>query len=530
MNTNAYTVGTILYASTTAGQLTSTPPTAPNHRIAIAVVTKKNANSGRVFCRTYTPGYRLADLSNVASTTPNPGQGLVWNGSTWAPGSVGYVPGSPPPGGFLGNVFYQDNAGNLTFEDEFRYTASTNTLAVENITGTTVTGSGVVKGSNTFGQRYATQAATNRALANTASITVERYFTVTAEGNGESFNIQSNTPSAGNKIVRKIWYKDEAFEATDVNTWTLLHTFADDTTYANTATKWQEYLDGQANGTPPFTLAISWEDIPAFTGLLDTYSGAAAAYSLRLLDKDYAGSAVRVRRASDNTEQDIGFTLAGDFDTSALATFCAGTNGFIRTWYDQSGNARNATQTTTANQPKIYDSSTGLITLNSKPAAYGDGADLLQTASFSPTNGSWLATGVASCDTTNANRIFFGADSTVRVAQFLRFGNAAAVQTIGFNTSGAAVTDAGASYSASTQYLLTSQLASNQLAIYLNGTSAASTSHTNQRTDITELAIFARGSATDHHLGYVQEVILWGTDQSANRTGIESNISTYYGI
>jgi hypothetical protein len=43
------------------------------------------------------------------------------------------------------------------------------------------------------------------------------------------------------------------------------------------------------------------------TPLLDTYSGAAAAYSLRLLDSSYVGSAIRVRRSSDNTEQDIGF-------------------------------------------------------------------------------------------------------------------------------------------------------------------------------------------------------------------------------
>jgi hypothetical protein len=376
MNTNAYTVGTILYASTTAGQLTSTPPTAPNHRIAIAVVTKQNANSGRVFCRTYTPAYRLADLSNVASTTPNPGQGLVWNGSTWAPGSVGYVPGSPPPGGFLGNVFYQDNAGNLTFEDAFRYTASTNTLAVENITGTTVTGTGVVKGSNTFGQRYATQAATNRALANTASITVERYFTVTAEGNGESFNIQSNTPSAGNKIVRKIWYKAEAFEDTDVNTWTLLHTFADNTAYASTATKWQEYLDGQTYGKPPFTLAISWEDIPALTGILDGYTAdLKVGFAPVLLDVNYTGDCIRVRRASDNTEQDIGFDNNGELDTTALTAFCTGTNCFIKTWYDQSGNGNDGTQSTTASQPKIYDSSTGVLLDNAVPALTFDGTD-----------------------------------------------------------------------------------------------------------------------------------------------------------
>ena len=41
--------------------------------------------------------------------------------------------------------------------------------------------------------------------------------------------------------------------------------------------------------------------------LLDTYSGAAVAYSLRKIKSTYNGYAIRVRRASDNTSQDIGF-------------------------------------------------------------------------------------------------------------------------------------------------------------------------------------------------------------------------------
>ena len=80
--------------------------------------------------------------------------------------------------------------------------------------------------------------------------------------------------------------------------------------------------------------------------LLDTYSGASAAFSLRKLSNTYSGDAIRVRRASDNAEQTIGFS-ANSLDTTALATFCGSSNGFVVTWMDQSGNARNATQSTT---------------------------------------------------------------------------------------------------------------------------------------------------------------------------------------
>ena len=54
--------------------------------------------------------------------------------------------------------------------------------------------------------------------------------------------------------------------------------------------------------------------------LLDLYPGAAAAYSLDQLNTSYSGAAIRVRRASDSTEQDIGF-VDNELDTAALATF-----------------------------------------------------------------------------------------------------------------------------------------------------------------------------------------------------------------
>jgi hypothetical protein len=88
--------------------------------------------------------------------------------------------------------------------------------------------------------------------------------------------------------------------------------------------------------------------------LLDLYPGAAAAYSLRKLRNDYTGAAIRVRRSSDNTEQDIAFS-GDDLDTVALLNFVGAGNGFVTTWYDQSLNARNATQATVGQQPRIVN-------------------------------------------------------------------------------------------------------------------------------------------------------------------------------
>jgi len=73
--------------------------------------------------------------------------------------------------------------------------------------------------------------------------------------------------------------------------------------------------------------------------LLDGLNSAAAAFSLRKLKTSYSGSAIQVRRASDNATQDIGF-VNNELYTASLNTFCSGTNGFVTTWYDQSGNGK----------------------------------------------------------------------------------------------------------------------------------------------------------------------------------------------
>lgn len=100
--------------------------------------------------------------------------------------------------------------------------------------------------------------------------------------------------------------------------------------------------------------------------LLDSLTGSTGAFSLRLLSSSYVGNAIQVRRARDNTTQDIGF-VNNQLDTASLNTFCSGTNGFVSVWYNQSDTNNNAIQTTSANQPKIYDSINGVELENGKP-------------------------------------------------------------------------------------------------------------------------------------------------------------------
>ena len=147
VNTNAFTVGTLLYASaTTAGEWTNVLPSAFNsYAQIIGWVTKQNSTSGEIFVR-LEPNTDLENLANVVNQPPSVGQVLAYNGTAWAgtttaaATSIGLPGASPPPGGFK-SVWFQDSAGNMTYDSGFTYTDSTNTLAI----GGTATTAGVLR-------------------------------------------------------------------------------------------------------------------------------------------------------------------------------------------------------------------------------------------------------------------------------------------------------------------------------------------------------------------------------------------------
>lgn len=103
--------------------------------------------------------------------------------------------------------------------------------------------------------------------------------------------------------------------------------------------------------------------------LLDLYPGAKMAYSTYKL-RGLQTNCLRVRRSSDDSEQDIGFQ-GNNIDESALTAFVGAGDGYVVTWYDQSGNGNDVTQSTTTNQPKIVESGT-VVKENLLPAINWD--------------------------------------------------------------------------------------------------------------------------------------------------------------
>ncbi|MCP4676633.1 MAG: hypothetical protein GY854_14190, partial [Deltaproteobacteria bacterium] len=225
-----------------------------------------------------------------------------------------------------------------------------------------------------YHERFATDAETFRSGA---TDTVELYYTAKADGDGLAEDAESDTPTAGKVIKRKIYYSEEGFADPDTATWVEFTALADDITFANAKAALLEYLKARTGGTVPISLKQTWEEVdeaPSFTGLLnETYgSGAEAAYSTRRLNGNVT-ECMEIRRASDSTTTTIGFDGSGNIDEAAIETFCTGTTCTVYCWKDQSGNGNDAIASAPANEPTIYTGGE-LVKENGKLALDFDGA------------------------------------------------------------------------------------------------------------------------------------------------------------
>jgi hypothetical protein len=255
--------------------------------------------------------------------------------------------------------------------------------------------------------------------------------------------------------------------------------------------------------------------------LLDTYGGAAAAYSLRKLSSTYSGNAIRVRRSSDNAEINIGFDSSGNLDEAALTTFVGAGNGFVTTWHDQSGNSKDATQATAINQPRIVNA--GSIDLvNTKPAILGDGSnDTLINSTLSLTNPSSIFTVVDKVGTSGNFGLY----------TFSGLSGAFTLLPTGYHfyQNGPSFSP---NYLNNNQSLLVAKTATTgtNWELYGNNTTVTNAGE-NIGTAIGGIvSLFDRNGTQGRSNMYMQEFIVWNSDQMTNRAGIQSNINTFYSI
>ena len=194
-------------------------------------------------------------------------------------------------------------------------------------------------------------------------------------------------------------------------------------------------------------------------------------------------------------------------------------DGRVTTWYDQSGNGNDATNSTESEQPLIVDGGI-LVEENGKPAIQFDGVnDELVNSSITLTQPFTYFHARRYRNTTTLRIALSLSTSTNGWADYLDggqlrafFGGSKSISA-GFNTDqnlwGAIVNGASSQ-------------------VLLNGTSTAANLGTNNGDAV---VIGDRGNISGVNAAVnSQEIIIFNSDQSTNRTGIEENINSRFNI
>lgn len=264
----------------------------------------------------------------------------------------------------------------------------------------------------------------------------------------------------------------------------------------------------------------------SFSGVIDQVGvSAQVAFGTRKLRSAYAGSALRVRRSSDNAELDIGFTASGDLNTTALLAHCGAGQGYVVTWYDQSGNGNDVTQATALAQPQIVIGGS-VHAINGKSAVNFDGLSwaLLRT-------GATLNMGVINSVNSPGS---FGAVRTIArhlngtsgVVWYLRIDAAATMLFV------KDVTGISSGVVSAVPMVHTGvRTDGTNSVIYINGTSSGTASIMSTGATVGNFAIGQHPAGGQNYLGNISEVVIFSADlTTTQRQTLEQNQGTYFGI
>ena len=214
-------------------------------------------------------------------------------------------------------------------------------------------------------------------------------------------------------------------------------------------------------------------------------------------------------------------------------------NGLVATWYDQSGNGNHATQTDTAKQPKIV-SSGSLITSNSLPA-------IDFTTSYTILTRQEFLTGqlnsyftITETDVGSDSEVVFRQGNNYRLSNEYS-GTSGSISSqlrdgAGDSANVSISSDFGNGNMRLTTTLITARGA-NGHTVFVDGANETSNNSTNientnfASADSGDFGIggIPSNSSFDFH-GKASECIFYNSDQSSNRTALETNINSYYSI
>lgn len=263
--------------------------------------------------------------------------------------------------------------------------------------------------------------------------------------------------------------------------------------------------------------------------LLDTYTGAAMAYSTRQLSSTATNCLQAIN--SGGTTQDIGFS-GGFLDTASLLSFAAGGDLRVKIWYDQSGNSRDLTNSTYANCPTIVLSGVVQTVNGLASVLMSDGASTgktLSTVSTVPSTND-LSVYFVGTKSPSFNTYVFGGTSGGSIPAYLSEYGGTDFEWYCGSTERYTFSASGGSTVNLSSVAATRSFGTNGLKGYFNGSNVfTQTTTLNLNGDFQSLG----GSSPTQDLfrGNVTEWLVWaGTNNDASASGIISDQIAYFSI
>ena len=242
--------------------------------------------------------------------------------------------------------------------------------------------------------------------------------------------------------------------------------------------------------------------------------GATAAYSLRSLTGGDP-KVVRVRRPNgderDFTSSQIN---SGEMLSWVTENFFAN-DGFVVTWYDQSGNGRNAVQATAGSQPKIVNA----------------GSLLSNGLTFDGTSDSMVMPSDIISNINSVSTFFVSkGQSGFDIRTAMGLSGSGAPLSIGFHF----LTNLTNTYSVLNQVLGSADGAKHLISLIAGGSTQKSFFDGTQKatagisSGYDPLGTIGSVGAGLFFSGQIEEVIIYDSDQSAKRVALETNIQAAY--
>ena len=200
----------------------------------------------------------------------------------------------------------------------------------------------------------------------------------------------------------------------------------------------------------------------------------------------------------------------------------------METWFDQSGSGNNATQPSSTLRPQIVSSGVVEVDANGKPAVDYDNDVLIAATSATITSESVMIVATQSSSGRWNRIVSQNATGTNDASSYIPCIRQDTTANIGgFDGS----LRSAVAFTYDQQFLFEGYNTGSALTNYVDTVAGTSSSYSLNEA-INELRLGnGRGvGAGEYLIGKLQEVIVYHSDQSAYRTGIETNINFFYDI